>query len=79
MFEPTDLFTDPYAQSVYIHEATHYLQDKFGALRETCPEQWEIERNAYNTQFKYLAMKHYANKIVLPTAAQVCGPEDEKR
>ena len=74
-FSVDDIYTDPYVQSIIIHEDTHYLQDLYGAPRATCPEQWQIERDAYNTQFKYLAMKHYANEVVLPSISAWCGTQ----
>lgn len=75
VFTIEDIFEDPFVQSILVHEDTHYLQDVYGFPRKTCEEQWTIERDAYNSQFKYLALKHYANKIALPSVNLFCGEQ----
>lgn len=71
-FTLQDVYEDPFVQSVIAHEDTHYLQDYYGFPRATCQEQWQIERDAYNTQFRYLSFKHYANKVALPPVSAFC-------
>lgn len=52
-----DLDDDLFAQSILVHELTHYLQQESGKFgnRRTCSEWMEREREAYLVQYRWLA------------------------
>lgn len=62
-----DLAADLFAQSILVHELTHYLQQESGKYGQhvTCREWIEREREAYLVQYRWLARKQ-GSPVTMP-------------
>lgn len=78
--ETLDVFGDPFARSILLHELVHHLQrttGKFQAVPGNCHRKNAEELEAYEIQNRYLSRIGASKRALVVGWAQICRDDDE--